>query len=360
MNARLLAVALLGAAFALGVLALLVTAPAGADSSTLSRSGSGWLAARKYLEARGCRVALLDRGLEAGAAPGGVLVLGFPWQSDEDRDGWQAALDRQLRSGGTLVFAYSGNLFELSEQRVAELLELGWDERRGRVPLHPLRWREFAAEEWALVGEPAAKGRLRPGRVTALRRVPRAPERASVLARDAVGRPLAFSVPRQRGLVVVLPAEALSNARLAQPGNADLLETLRVGLGDVWAFDEFHHGLRPPLTPGDVGAQRVLLLFLAQLVFVYVLVALAIARRFGPAWHEGVPTSGSAAGFLVGLGSLHQRLGHEREAAPLLLLRARALDGRLVLPSVPEAERRDLLRLARRVGEAQSGRLGVR
>jgi len=154
----------------------------------------------------------------------------------------------------------------------------------------------------------------------------------------------------------VLPADAFSNARLGHSGNADLLEGLRQQLGDHWTFDEFHHGLRPAFTPATRGSQRVLLLYLLQLVFVYVLVAVALARRFGPAWREEPPAFGSAASFLVGLGGLHDRLGHQRAAAELLVSRARALDGRLVLPSASELDGRDLLGLARRVGQAQMRR----
>ena len=38
-----------------------------------------------------------------------------------------------------------------------------------------------------------------------------------------------------------LPADALANARILDPGNAQLLEALAVGLGSDWGFDEYHH-----------------------------------------------------------------------------------------------------------------------
>jgi hypothetical protein len=50
-------------------------------------------------------------------------------------------------------------------------------------------------------------------------------------------------------------------------------------------------------------------------------------------WSDPPVRSGSAATFLRGLGALHQRLGHEREAAVLLVARARELD-----PRIPERD----------------------
>ncbi len=321
-----------------------------ADGSVLSRGGGGWLAARRYLEARGSEVTLLDRGLETSGGPG-VLVLAFPWQSFAGWNELSTSIDRHLQSGGTLVFAYSGGLVDIAEPRLAGHLGLEHEDRRERPPLDPRRWRLYAAEEWALV--PAGPS-SRPGRIAAVRRVPRAPKDATVLARDGQGRPLAFAFPRLRGSVAVVPADAFANARLGHPGNADLLERLRVDHGARWVFDEFHHGLRAPATAEEAGPQRVLLLYVLQVAFVYALVALAVARRFGPAWTDPLPAAGSAAHFLLGLGGLHHRLGHHREAASLLVSRARAWDGRLA--PVEDDNRSNLLGLARRVGEAQQGR----
>jgi hypothetical protein len=347
----LIAAAVVAALLMTAVAALLAAQPP-ADASVFSRGSGGWRAAYRYLEAKGSRLALLDREPET-AAPG-VLVVAFPWQSFalDDPEQW---INRHLRRGGTLVFAYAGRSFDGSESAVAKALDLAWQERE-RAPLNPFRWRKYAAEERSLFPEPSRAAGLRPGRIAAPRRVPRAPNGAAVLVRDERGRPLGFAYARGRGRVVAVPADAFSNARVGQPGNADLLETLRQELGPDWSFDEFHHGLRAPPTPGQSGPQRVLLLYLLQLAFVYVLVVLAVARRFGPAWSEPAPVSGSAASFLMGLGMLHHRLGHHREAARLLVARARELDGRLALPDAPADEGADLLDLARRVGRAQSGR----
>jgi hypothetical protein len=325
-----------------------------ADASALSRGSQGWLAARRYLEERGCRVALLDHALDA-PIEAGVLVLAFPWQElgFEDLVG---GIDRHLGVGGDIVFAYSADPFDASASAVAEAIDLLWEDRRGRPPLNPLLWRQYAAEEWYLTPEPFLGGGLRPVRVAAPRRAPRPPKGATVLLRDGKGTPTAFTFPRWRGHVVAIPADAFSNARLGEPGNADFLETLLQRLGDRWVFDEFHHGLRASLAPGETGPQRVLLLYLLQVAFVYGLGVVGVARRFGPAWSEPLVARGSAATFLVGLGGLHNRLGHHREAAPLLLSRARELDGRLALPDNAQADAGGFLELARRVGEAQSRR----
>lgn len=332
--------------------AVFVTSQGPAGASALSRGGLGWLAARRYLEARGAEVTLLDRGLDAAPAKG-VLVLAFPWPSYAGRTDVRRAIDRYLQSGGTLLFAYSGDALDVNEPRVAEQLGLESEERRGRPPLHPRRWKAYVSEEWSFVPVGRAP---RAGRMTAVRNVPRPPRGAEILARDGEGRSLAFAYSRLRGRVVVVPAEAFSNARLGQAGNADLLERLRLEHGPRWIFDEFHHGLRAPVTAEESAPPRILLLYLLQVAFVYALVAWAVVRRFGPAWTEAVPAASSSAQFLLGLGALHHRLGHHREAAPLLVSRARALDGRLPPMGSVVTNANDFLELARRLGEVQGGR----
>jgi hypothetical protein len=322
-----------------------------ADASVLSHGSGGWLAARRYLEEKGSRVTLLDHGLDSPLGPG-VLVVAFPWQQ-LPLDDVERGLDLHLQAGGDVVFAYSGNRMDDVESAVLEALDLEWRGPAERPPLHPLRWRRYASEERLLTPEPAAAGR--PLRIAAPRRVPRAPREADVIARDAAG-PAVFSFPRWRGRVVVLPADAFSNARIAEPGNADLLETLRQTLAGPWIFDEFHHGLRAPLAAAQAMPQHIFLLYLGQIAFVYALIVLAVVHRFGPAWREPAASTGSAATFLLGLGALHHRLGHAREAARLLRSRAQELDPRLVLPAETGDGPEAFLQFARRVGRAQAGR----
>jgi hypothetical protein len=131
-----------------------------------------------------------------------------------------------------------------------------------------------------------------------------------------------------RGTVVALPAEALSNARLGSPAHGGLLETLRGWLGGPWVFDEYHHGLVEAAAELPSATRLGFDLMLAQLGLVYLVAVAALARRLGPAWRERPPLIGSAAVFLLRLGSLHHRLGHHRAGAELLLRRAGELDRR--------------------------------
>jgi hypothetical protein len=347
-----------------------------AQGSALSRDASGWLAARRYLEQRGARVRLLDAPFEADALldpTGGragaqgpipllddhsrVLVLVFPWQRFAARD-VRAGVQRHLRAGGTLVVAYTGEPLSWGEGETFSALGLGWRDARGEPPLHPLRWREFMAREWLLRRESAAGPesavRLRPPR-----RAPRAPASAQVWYRDPGGEPAVFAYPRSGGRVVVLPASALSNARLGHAGNADLLASLLASLPGEWLLDEYHHGLSPAVAAQDARLQLSLELYLAHVVLVYMLALLALTRRFGPAWSEAPPVGGSAGTFLLGLGALHHRLGHHAAAARRLIERAAELQPRLQLPDTPAAQVSDgagLLALARLVGRAQRAR----
>lgn len=347
---------------ALGVAALAALAVIGAiaigsrvaaDGSALSRGALGWLAARRYLEGRGCQVGLRDRSLETTPPPG-VLVLTFPWQRLDLGESF-LGLHHHLARGGTVLLALSGDRLGFGEERL--LGELGFGSRtvRGEPPLHPLRWREHMRAEWRLT--PVSAG-VPSVRISAPDRVARAGPDAQVLFRGENGVPAVFAESRGRGRVVVLPADALSNARLREAGNADLLETLRVWLGDRWTFDEYHHGLSAPEAGTVARPSRAMDVYLAHLGLAYVLALLALARRFGPAWREPPVVSGSAASLLVGLGALHDRLGHHAAAARLLLERARELDPRLRLPAGVErgtsADGGGLVRLARAVGRAQS------
>ncbi len=302
--------------------------PGEARGSVLSRGPGGWLAARRYLEARGTRVALLDR--PASGSPGeGVLVVSFPWQgglSEEAAD----PLEEHLRRGGDLVVAYSGEVTNKAELVVLEQLGLPLQEAR-KVVLNPVRWRRFAREEWDL--QPS-KGTVGAGsvRIWAPRWSPEIPKEAEVLLRSPQGGPAAALLERFKGRIWVVPADAFANSRLANPGNADLLEMLRRRLGDRWTFDEYHHGLvsRGAIESASLG--RTLDLILLHLAFLYVVALLTLSRRFGPAWSEPPVVTGSAGSFLLGLGTLHNRLGHHAEAARRLLERTRELDRNLILP----------------------------
>lgn len=308
--------------------AVFLSRPGEARGSSLSRGPNGWLAARKYLEARGARVALLDGPLDSFQG-GGVLVEAFPWQSGISAETGDQ-LEAHLRRGGDLVLAYSGEAGNPGEFIAMEAMGLPLEEVR-QVELNPVRWRRFAREEWDLQPVKSSTG-VGPVRVWAPRWRPLIPDEAQVLLRSPEG-PAVAMLQRYRGRIWLLPADALANARLANPGNADLLETLRQRLGEDWTFDEYHHGLagRRPVEAAQLG--RTLDLILIHLAILYVVALLTLSRRFGPAWSEPPVVTGSAGSFLLGLGALHHRLGHHAGAALRLLERTRELDRNLVLPA---------------------------
>jgi hypothetical protein len=339
---------------------LFLSRPGEARGSVLSRGPNGWLAARKYLEARGARVALLDGPLDRFQGRG-VLISSFPWQNGLSAEAGER-LEEHLRRGGSLVLAYSGEAANPGEQLALEALGLPLAEAR-KVVLNPLRWRRFAREEWHLLPAGELAG-VEGVRIWAPRFSPEIPHGAEVILRSPAGRPAGAILKRYRGRIWLLPADALANARLENPGNAGLLETLRRRLGDDWTFDEYHHGLiaRRPVESAALG--RTLDLILLHLAILYVVTLLTLSRRFGPAWSEPPVVAGSAGSFLLGLGALHNRLGHHAEAARRLLERARELDRNLVLPAdldhrAAGAGARELVELARVVARLRSGRPAV-
>lgn len=313
----------------IGLVILLVRQTRGGGAgSAQSRGGAGWAAARLYLQERGTRVELIDRPLAEALGAPGVLALVFPWQRWELHE-LRPALLRHLQAGGDIVFAYSGDRpHPAGEARAAEALGLDDTSLRPHPPLGPLAWRAFASAEWEL-RPPGDTDPARVIRVRAFAHGLKAPADAATLLADAEGRALAFAFRRLRGRVVVLPAALLANAGVGSPAAADLLETLRAGLPGAWSFDEYHHGLTGAVTPASVGGRRVFDLWLLHLAVVYLLALLALARPFGPVWSDPPVRSGSASTFLRGLGALHRRLRHDREAASLLVARARELDPRL-------------------------------
>ena len=323
---------------ALGLLALLVvlslfSGSGGARSSVLSRDPEGWAAVRGYLEAQGTEVALLDRNLAESAPGAGTLVLAFPWQDAAWDLEIADAVRGHLNRGGHLLIAYSGSSAAIAESLILQNLDLVPVPARPTPPLGPLAWRRHLREVWRLPAEGGGEEPLRELALPALDQVPDAPASARVLYRSPRNRPVAFLTRDRESRVAVVPAAALANARLSLPGNADLLETLRRSLPSPWSFDELHHGLAAPGAGVEGAAQsRVLDLVLFQVVVLYALFVVVLARRFGPVWREKPVVTGSTAGFFLGLGALHHRLGHHAEAARRLLDRRRDLDPDLKIP----------------------------
>lgn len=345
-----------GAVLLAGLAFLLAGSGGSARGSALSEGPGGWLAARLYLEARGVEVALLDRPLDRFPDKG-VLVVAFPWQLGMLIDGGEV-LRNHLRRGGDLVVAYSGEATNVAEMIALDTVA-GEPKEVREPPVAPWAWRRFVEEEWELRPEKGWE-QARPVRVWAPRFLPEVPKDAQVLFRGPGGEAVVFAFRSLGGRVVVLPTDALANARLAGEGNADLLETLAARLGGGWTFDEYHHGLVAADAVDSTVPGAVVDLLLVQLLLLYGFAAWALARRFGPAWEEPPVIAGSTAAFLRGLGALHHRLGHHRDAALLLLRRARELDRDLAVPETMErramnADAGDLLALARSLARLRRG-----
>jgi hypothetical protein len=242
-------------------------------------------------------------------------------------------LRQRLAAGGSVMFAYSGLSRSISEDFVARALGLDLVEVRGAPPLSPRRWYAFVREQWRLKPEKTfAPGSVPEVVIQAPDRVPKAPKGAEVFYRGDNEVPALFSFPRSRGRVIVVPADGLSNARLGNPGNADLLESLRVALGEEIAFDEYHHGLVAPDIIAGSGSAPNLDLLLAQLLLLYLVMTWALGRRFGPAWEEPPEIASSTKAFLLGLGALHRKLRHSAPACVHLLQDAESLDPRVQVP----------------------------
>ncbi len=341
----------------------LISLELGAVSSALSRDARGWLAARRYLELRGGRVTLGDEPLMESHRSG-VLVLAFPWQRQLAR-GELLGLSAHLRSGGTVVLAYSREIEQFQEREVLRALRLASVEVRPPPALVPWTWWRYQREVWNLRPDPAWEDDSGlPGpeiAVPAFRRAPEAPRRALVLYRGGGDEevPLVFTYRLQRGRVVVVPADLFSNAGLLEAGNADLLESLFGWLGPEWSFDEYHHGLSSVDTATASVSRFAWDQFMLHLALIYLLGLVALARRFGPAWREPPVVVGSTASFLRSLGALHRQLRHHRVAAELLLDRARSLDPNLPAvdaPPRPVADGAGLVGFARRISRAQRRR----
>jgi hypothetical protein len=344
----------LSMAVVLGVVLVMIlsTDRAGAGPSVLSHGPYGWLVTQRYLSSRGAEIELCDRPIDQAVASD-VLVISFPVQrslSDEEL----SSIGSFLRRGGALVYAYSPSDPAGREVAFLRWLELDIRNVGGPPPANPVAWWRRASQVWEV--QPAAQGTGRdPLQMLAPRWVPEH-DSAEVLYYGDDEVPVVMSFAIGRGTVVVLPAEVLANSRISSRGNADLIEALYQWLGPRWRFDELRHGLVSPDFVPDQSPQRAFDLLGLHLILCYILAVVALARRFGPAWKEGRLAFGSTKAFLIGLGHLHDRLGHHGEAARLLIKRAGELDPRLEIaidPPPDKSSRQELLALAREIGRRQ-------
>ena len=355
MSRRAVVVALL-AVVGLSLLGLLLVRPQPAGASSLSPSARGWLAARRYLEERGGSIELRSQPWDTGTLPD-VLALAFPAYRPATAEEMRA-LEVWLHGGGVLVLGYSGSVGLGAERLLLDRLDLRLHDVLGRPPVSPRRWREYVDREWRLLPDATLGPRARDLRVRAPRFVPAAPRDANVLFRGPQDVAAVFEVRRGAGRVMVLPAEALANGRLGEPGHADLLEMLwDVHGGGPWSFDEYRHGLGAPASGSRAHVGATFDAFVLQLVLLYLAALLAVVRRFGPAWEDPPLQAASTAAFLRGLGVQHDRRRHHASAAALMVQRAQELHPWLKLPvAAAVADARALVGLARVVGRAQGGR----
>jgi len=350
------------AALVLAVLVavLLVSVPApNAGPSALSPAADGWLAARSYLEARGSAVTLLDRPLEAASLPD-VLFLSFPGERALSGDEL-VRIGRFLNEGGTLVFGYSGRRLRPAETLAAEAVGLTLDPGKEEPPLSPRRWWAWARSEVRLKPDASLGSEAGDVVVRALEVRATGPSSARALYRNPAGVPVVFSYARGRGRVLAIPADALSNGRIGNEGNANLLESLRASFGPALAFDEYAHGLAAPDVAASPGSAPSLDLLVAQLFLLYALCVWALGRAFGPAWREPPALASSTTGFLLGLGAFHRDLGHSAEASWRLIQNAEAWDPRVRIGaearrSAVDADEATFLGIAQWIARRQQGR----
>jgi hypothetical protein len=343
----------------LSVAAVWLTGAAHNDGSALSLGPHGWMGARRYLEARGAQVTLLDGPLR-DAQVSGLLAVVFPWQRVADLHG-ASDLRLHLQRGGQVLVAYSGALGDVGEAELFDQLGVSLRQYGGEPPLHPLAFWRHASRRLTLMPEEGAPTRALEIPLPA--RVPDAPASAGVLYRDRGGLPFVFEIAQGSGRVLVLPATLFANGGLERAANADLLEAVLADYGPEWTFDEYHHGFAAVPPPEVRERQWVTDLVLLRLALAYLLALAALARRFGPPWRETPSLAGSACAMLLGLGRVHDRLGHHADAAARLVARARELDPRLVVgPGLERdaagADAAGLVKVARALARAQERRRG--
>ncbi len=332
---------LLAALVLIGTLTLLVRSEGNrAISSVVSRGEDGWYGFRQALERHNISLEVAkkpwDESLEAqlGAAEQTVWVVTFPWQRSLSRDELHK-MSGFLRKGGTVWVAYSGYSGSVDEAAVLESLGLGSLRRlREPAPMSPSAWWRHRNERWELQPNPDHVSAGVRVEIPALDVAPAPPSKAEIYF-DAIIQtegsesaedgsiPLIFGYQRLGGHVLAIPAVLWSNAEILTAGNLALLDRWSQGRGPKtrWWVDEYHHGMLHPDLVKNSASNVSWDLFFLHLALIYGLGVWALARRFGPVWHERPARFGSTAEFLENLGTLHHRLGHHRSAARHMVAR---------------------------------------
>jgi hypothetical protein len=231
-----------------------------------------------------------------------------------------------VRRGGTLVLLFDPAAPGPVQRRALDALDLATHTAWRETELDPFEWWRRAHTPLKL-DSPAGAGRVVLSASVALALKPRDGDRI-LLEDPGANTVLGLERTVGRGTLLVLPSECLSNGRLLEGGNADLLEWLRRRLAPSGglAFDERIHGLGAP-APREAEGTPMADALLAQLALLYLLTVLALARRQGPAWPEEAARGSSVGGLLLRLGAVHRRMGHHREAGRAMVERAAAPGG---------------------------------
>ena len=330
------------------VLALMTSG--GSSGSTLSYGALGWRGLAAALDEMSSSRTLTTwpaEGEPLELADDETLVVAFPWLRQSEHHFGQ--ISEFVRRGGRLVLAYDGAQPGLAEQRLCEELGLEIEGIDTPSSLLPWRWRQEQRESSHAFRDDEER-RLTTARLRYVVRPPSSSATQILVGTDA--EPIVSTFPLGSGTVKLLPTSALANAFLHRPGNAELLLDWAADGAETWLFDELHHGVGE-LPATEREASRFLDRMILQLLGLYLAALLAFATRFGPTWRERGPAFDSHREFLVGIGELHGRLGHEADAARLLAERtADYAPNRFTPDDLKELEetaaRGDLMAVARR------------
>ena len=311
--------------------ALLLLRPRQDAGSTLSFGGSGWRGLAAVLESEGLEVSQLGTWPSSLADPEteqtfdtASLMMSFPWQGAMVGD--LTPVRTFVSEGGTLVLGYSNAPADLPLMLALDTFGLDFQPISSSPSLLPWRWfTEQSSQEHqlSLSEQDEPRQPLMTARLPFVVDIPTATD-PKVLASTDSGHAVAWSMRFGTGQLILLPTSSLSNAYLHNPGNAALLLNLLPDLGPSVAFDEVHHGFATSTSPQALRTKGYLDRVVLQLLALYALALLAFGWRFGPRWPAQVPAFDSHRAFLIGLGSLHERLGHQKQAATLLIQRLAA------------------------------------
>lgn len=362
---------------------------------TTNARAEGIQAAWMYLDARGWDVRTWKRSLRELPPDGeGVLVLAVPAArpyGTEDLD----AVRRWLMVGGDVVLLLDGT---------ASPGAGGWQLLEGLDVELGASWEEEPEKD-----EEAASGAdvdaAPPGSLPAGGGTLELPEDDEALTRalrqeillepteDAIDGPVHLRRPRvrvradpderwllrsddgrvgvrirraERGrLAVVDDRSLLMNGWFARPGSGNpaavesLLAALDADKGIL--YDEWHLGIEDAASaaPTDPSGRRALDVLLGHLLFIYLGIAWALGRRFGPVRPADPPPRTSVERDLRALGTLHTRAGHATALGQRLLdLAHRRARTPLSLPETFSGGPADLVALAREIAALQAeGRL---